>query len=256
MVEMQENIGLLLPVAVPIGAGAAILLIKKIRQNRKGLLSVVLGTLLLEMVLVVWALMAGGQMLLWKITETIPLFFAVDSVSRLFAALTVGVWLLVGVYSVSYMKHESDEHSFFGYYLIVLGVLIGLDFSGNLVTMYVFYELMTLTSLPLVLHERTKEAVQAGLKYLFYSVAGAFLALFGIFVLVQMGGNAAFTPGGTLVRLAEGGMESVMKNNPSSIPVNEGLFLGAMCCLLIGFGAKAGMFPLHGWLPTDRKSVV
>ena len=74
MVEMQENIGLLLPVAVPIGAGAAILLIKKIRQNRKGLLSVVLGTLLLEMVLVVWALMAGGQMLLWKITETIPLF--------------------------------------------------------------------------------------------------------------------------------------------------------------------------------------
>ncbi len=250
MVEMQENIGLLLPVAVPIGAGAAILLIKKIRQNRKGLLSVVLGTLLLETVLVMWALMVGGQMLLWNITETIPLFFAVDSVSRLFAALTVGVWLLVGIYSVSYMKHEREEHSFFGYYLIVLGVLIGLDFSGNLVTMYVFYEMMTLTSLPLVLHERTKEAVQAGLKYLFYSVAGAFLALFGIFVLVQMGGNAAFTPGGTLVRLAEGGMESVMKNNPSSIPVNEGLFLGAMCCLLIGFGAKAGMFPLHGWLPT------
>ena len=114
MVEMQENIGLLLPVAVPIGAGAAILLIKKIRQNRKGLLSVVLGTLLLETVLVMWALMVGGQMLLWNITETIPLFFAVDSVSRLFAALTVGVWLLVGIYSVSYMKHEREEHSFFG----------------------------------------------------------------------------------------------------------------------------------------------
>ena len=216
MVEMQENIGLLLPVAVPIGAGAAILLIKKIRQNRKGLLSVVLGTLLLETVLVMWALMVGGQMLLWNITETIPLFFAVDSVSRLFAALTVGVWLLVGIYSVSYMKHEREEHSFFGYYLIVLGVLIGLDFSGNLVTMYVFYEMMTLTSLPLVLHERTKEAVQAGLKYLFYSVAGAFLALFGIFVLVQMGGNAAFTPGGTLVRLAEGGMESSWRDVLSS----------------------------------------
>ena len=71
----------------------------------------------------------------------------------------------------------------------MLGVLTALDFSANLVTFYVCYEMMTLTSLPLVLHEMTKEAVMAGLKYLFYSVAGAFLALFGIFYLYGAAGS-------------------------------------------------------------------
>ncbi len=115
-------------------------------------------------------------------------------------------------------------------------MLIGLDFSANLVTMYVFYELMTLTSLPLVLHELTKDAVMAGLKYLFYSVAGAFLALFGILFLASISGTLAFTPGGVL-----GGV---------SLAGKEGILLAAVCCMLLGFGTKAGMFPMHGWLPT------
>ena len=98
------------------------------------------------------------------------------------------------------------------------------------------YEMMTLTSLPLVLHEMTKEAVMAGLKYLFYSVAGAFLALFGIFYLYGAAGSLTFTPGGVSMGL--------------SINGHEGLFLGAVCFMLVGFVTKAGMFPLHGWLPT------
>ncbi len=99
----------------------------------------------------------------------------------------------------------------------------------------VFYELMTLTSLPLVLHERTREAVMAGLKYLFYSVAGAFLALFGIFFLAGTADTLTFTPGGVL--------------DAASLAGKEGLLLAAVCCMLVGFGTKAGMFPLHGWLP-------
>ena len=96
--------------------------------------------------------------------------------------------------------------------------------------------MMTLTSLPLVLHEMTKKAVMAGLKYLFYSVAGAFLALYGIFYLYGAEGSLTFTPGGVSMGLPLNG--------------HEGLFLGAVCCMLVGFGTKAGMFPLHGWLPT------
>lgn len=250
MYEVGENMGLLLPVAVPIGAGLAVLLSKSLDHNRRALLAVVLGTLLVEAGLAAGALLAGGTLTLWKMTENITLMLGVDTVSRLFAALTAGVWLLVGIYSASYMAHEHEERRFFGYYLIVLGVLTGLDFSANLITMYVFYELMTLTSLPLVLHERTKEAVMAGLKYLFYSVAGAFLALFGIFVLIQICGNETFRPGGVIARLSDGAMVSIMRNSVSPVCPGEGLFLAAMFCILVGFGAKAGMFPLHGWLPT------
>lgn len=231
---MEGNVGLLFPVVLPVAAGVSVLLHKGFWRNRGRLMAMVLGTLLLEAGLVFLALSGGGSLLLWQLTKEVPLVLAVDGVSRLFALLTAAVWLLVGIYSVSYMKHEREEHRFFGFYLIVLGVLIGLDFSANLVTMYIFYELMTLTSLPLVLHERTKEAVAAGLKYLFYSVAGAFLALFGIFFLLEACGSQVFTPGGVMV----------------GAPGQEGLLLAAVFCILAGFGAKAGMFPLHGWLPT------
>lgn len=90
----------------------------------------------------------------------------------------------------------------------------------------------------------------AGLKYLFYSVAGAFLALFGIFVLIRICGNQTFTPGGVIRCLDDGTMVCILRDSIGTERIGQGLFLGAMLCILIGFGAKAGMFPLHGWLPT------
>ena len=251
MYAIEENIILLLPVVLPAVSGTAILLYPGFRSNRRLLMTAVLGTLLVEPAFVALALAAGGGLVLWQLTKTVALSLHVDGISRLFAALTAGVWLLVGIYSVSYMKHEREEHRFFGFYLIVLGVLVGLDFSGNLITLYVFYELMTLTSLPLVLHERTKEAVAAGLKYLFYSVAGAFLALFGIFLLMQICGNQPFMPGGMIMQMPGEGLVSVREGLEGNGSFGrEGLFLAAVFCMLVGFGAKAGMFPLHGWLPT------
>lgn len=245
---MDTNVILLLPVLVPIIMGVLVLTVKGIRKRRKVLAGLVAGTLAAGVLLTAAALACGGRITLWHMTGSISIPFrdssyrglsivlAVDGVSRLFAALTSAVWFLVGIYSISYMTHERDEYRFFGFYLIVLGVLIALDFSANLVTFYVFYEMMTLTSLPLVLHEMSKEAVMAGLKYLFYSVAGAFLALFGIFYLYSVAESLNFTPGGVAMR--------------ASLAGHEGMLLAAVCCMLVGFGTKAGMFPLHGWLPT------
>lgn len=233
---MDTNVMLLLPILVPIVMGVLVLTVKELRRSRRVLTLIVLGTLAAGVLLTWRALINGDSLTLWQMAGGISITLRVDGISRLFAALTSAVWLLVGIYSISYMTHEKDEHRFFGFYLIVLGVLIALDFSANLVTFYVFYELMTLTSLPLVLHEMTKEAVMAGLKYLFYSVAGAFLALFGIFCLYGLAETLTFTPGGVAMR--------------DSLAGNEGLLLGAVCCMLVGFGTKAGMFPLHGWLPT------
>lgn len=234
--EMDNNVILLLPVLIPIAAGILLLTVKKLRESRKVMACFVTAVLAAGAVSALAAVETGGTFTVWKMTAAITIALHVDEISRLFAVLTASVWLVVGIYSITYMTHERDEFRFFGFYLIVLGVLIGLDFSANLVTLYVFYEMMTLTSLPLVLHELTKEAVMAGLKYLFYSVAGAFLALFGILFLASVSGNLTFTPGGVL-----GGLDLSGK---------EGILLAAVLCMLIGFGTKAGMFPLHGWLPT------
>ncbi len=235
---MNNNMFLLVPVLVPVVAGACLLLGRGTAvPGGKGRVNMVtLAVLALELAAVALALGKGGGLELLQITDTITIAWRVDAVACLFAALTCAVWFLVGIYAVDYMSHEHGQARYFGFYLIVLGVLVGLDFSSNLVTMYVFYELMTLASLPLVLHEQTKDAVMAGLKYLFYSVAGAFLALFGIFFLANVAPSLEFVPGGVLAGVDLAG--------------KEGLLLASACCMVIGFGAKAGMFPLHGWLPT------
>lgn len=173
---------------------------------------------------------------LWNLTDMLELVMRVDNLTRLFVGMTAAAWLLGGVFAFEYMKHEENEDRYFGFYLIVLGVLIGLDHAGNLVTLYLFFEMMTLTSLPLVLHNLSHEAVMAGLKYLFYSVAGAFAALFGIFYLYANGLASDFEPGGYLLKL-------------SSIR-HPYMILFVLMLMIAGFGTKAGMFPMHGWLPT------
>ena len=102
--------------------------------------------------------------------------------------------------------------------------------------MYLFFELATLMSVPMVLHDRTPEALGAAKKYLFYSVGGAFLGLCAIFFLAHFCDAAEFRAGGALDPAV------VAKYAPQ---LRIFVFLG-----LVGFGAKAGMYPLHGWLPT------
>ena len=105
---------------------------------------------------------AGNTLLLFSLVDEIPVFFAVDTIGKIFAGIVIFVFLMAGFFSFVYMSHEHHEKRYYGFYLITFGVLMGLCFSGNLVTLYLFYEFMTLVSVPLVLHSGSKEAVLAG----------------------------------------------------------------------------------------------
>lgn len=174
------------------------------------------------------------ELTLLQLTDVLKISFRADELSLLFAALTTVMWILVGIYSFGYMAHEKRKGRYAFFYVLVYVVLIGLDFSANLITMYLFYELMTLSSLPLILHEMKAESISAAMKYLYYSIAGAFLALFGIFVLSQYAPTMEFVSGGS---------------TSTDMMAHSGLILAAVFCMIVGFGAKAGMFPLHAWLP-------
>ncbi len=236
---------ILIPIFLPIALGVVFLLPvckKQIgdddnQQSLSRLHWIVVIGLSVSIALALYAAWIGKQSFtLLQLMENISIYFQVDDISRLFVTLISVVWLLVAVYAFVYMKHEGRQRQFFGFYLIVYGVLMALSFSGNLVTMYLFYEIMTLTSMPLVLHSRTHESIMAALKYLFYSMCGAYLGLFGIFVLYRNCESITFTAGGVLDAAAVGG--------------NTTLILAAVMAMIVGFGAKAGMFPLHAWLPT------
>ena len=163
---MNGNLLFLLPVLVPVLFGLAAWRARSVR-GRHALCTIGLCANLL----VTWGLIVlcpGQELTLWRITPTLPICFHMDGIARLFLGLVSLVWLLVGVYSYEYMTHEENEEKFDLFFMISLGVLMGLGMSANLVTLYMFYELMTLLTLPLVIHTRTREAVAAGIKYLVY----------------------------------------------------------------------------------------
>lgn len=237
------GIWILLPIILPIVVGT-FLLISSFRQHvkseqdtaAKNLKAIVLATLSASVFVALYAAWTGEKSVeLFSIMKGLPICFEVDALTALFVTVVSIVWLLVGFYAFPYMAHEGEEKRFFGFYLVVYGVLMGLNFSGNLVTLYLFYELMTVTSMPMVLHNGSREAIMAALKYLFYSMCGAYMALFGIFVLNKYCDTLAFTQGGSL--------------NQELVQGHETIVLIAIMLMLIGFGVKAGMFPLHAWLP-------
>ena len=205
--------------------------------SEKSLYGYVGFTLILSIIITLSAAWTGNyEIELFRLLDTIPVYFHVDKVGKFFITIVAVVWLAVGMYSVPYMKHEGGEKRYYGFLLLCFSILTGFIFAGNLITMYLFYELITLVSMPFVMHNGTKEAVRAARKYLFYSLCGAYGGLFGIYFLYRYCGSLAFMAGGTL--------------DMDAVRGHEGILLIAVFVMLLGFGVKAGMLPLHAWLPT------
>ncbi|MGN0377561.1 MAG: complex I subunit 5 family protein [Suilimivivens sp.] len=173
--------------------------------------------------------------LLFNLTENLPILFKIDEMGLIFAGMTIIVFLCTGLFSVEYMKHDQKQKRFYLFYVLVFIILIALCFAGNLITFYLFFELLTLASMILVLHNGSKEAIMAGLKYLFYSLCGAYMVLFGLYFISKYGNTLTFSEGGVINQeLAKG---------------HTGLLLAAAFVMILGFSVKAGMFPMHAWLP-------
>ena len=227
---------LILSILFPVLLGLVIL-IKREFKSRTVLLALT-GVGLTVTAALGMGVVFGGEteLMLFSFGKNLDFYFHVDSMGKFFAVIVNVVWVLAGFYAFEYMKHEQEETRFFGFYVMVHGILHGLVFAGGMVTFYLFYELMTLLSVPLILHNRSKDAIKGGLKYLFYSLFGAYMVLFGLFFLNRFADSLTFIPGGTL--------------NLSTIAGNETLMLVVSLSMIIGFSVKAGMFPLHAWLPT------
>jgi multicomponent Na+:H+ antiporter subunit D len=159
----------------------------------------------------------------------------VDAFGLVFGLLASGLWVLTSLYSIGYMRslQEHAQTRYFFCFALALSATVGIAFSANLLTLYIFYEILTLSTWPLVAHKETPEALAAGRKYLVYTLTSSTLILFSAAAIFVQTGTLDFTPGGFLAgRVAEG-----------MLP----LFLAL---LLFGFGVKAAIMPIHEWLPS------
>lgn len=176
----------------------------------------------------------AGTLTLFRLSERAAFALRLDGLGQAFALMLAILWPLTTAYAFEYMEHEGRENTFYAWFTLTYGVVSGIALSADLLTLYLFYEVMTLTTLPLVMHAMDGQARYAGRKYLLYSVGGASCAFITLASATIHGGGADFTLGGLL----------------DIGPVASDRMLGAYILGFIGFGAKAAVFPLHGWLPT------
>ena len=165
----------------------------------------------------------------------IELTLRADALGMIFALVASLLWLVTSFYSIGYMR-GLDEHSqtrYFAAFAGSVGAALGVSFASNLVSLYVFYELLTVATFPLVAHDESETARQAGRKYLTYTFGGGVAVLAGTVLVFWTTGTVAFTPGG-IAALA------------SADPV---IARAAFALLAGGFGVKAALMPVHSWLP-------
>jgi multicomponent Na+:H+ antiporter subunit D len=168
-------------------------------------------------------LLPGLDLLLWA-----------DAFAIFFTTLSAVLWLVTTVYAVGYLEESAHRSRFFGFFSLCVTATMGVAMAGNLFTFFIFYELLTLSTYPLVIHRGTRQALQAGKTYLKYTLGGGTLLLLGIVWLYALAGPRDFTERGMLEPL---GPEYAWQ-------------LRVIFMLLIGgFGVKAALVPLHGWLP-------
>jgi formate hydrogenlyase subunit 3/multisubunit Na+/H+ antiporter MnhD subunit len=170
-----------------------------------------------------------------RISAEIPvlvdhLYFLVDPFGMLFALFTTFVWFCATLHSLDYMKHEKNHDRFHTTSLVVLSAMLGVVLAGDLITLYLFFEMLGLVAFLFVIHTETDDAKQASIKYIWMTVLGGFALIGGIFLTYALGHTGAIGP----IPL-EGGTETLRW-------VTFGL-------LVLGFGVKAGMLPVHVWLP-------
>lgn len=226
---------ILLPVIFPIIAGACLLPVKF--SDRKARQRVVLPIIVLNAIFALYAIFFAdsGAITIFRFSNRLSLALHVDGLSKIFGTMVSLLWIPTTIYAFEYMTHEGHEDRFFSFFTMTFGVVIGIAFADNFLTMYLFYEFLTLVTLPIVMHQFDNKARHAGKTYVLYMMFGASLAFIGFVFVLFYGTTTDFVYGGVL--------------NPDLIAGNEQMLRLVFVLAFFGFGVKAAVFPFYRWLP-------
>ncbi|KAA6187685.1 monovalent cation/H+ antiporter subunit D family protein [Thiohalocapsa marina] len=229
-------IGIVLALVIPLGAMGGIWLFHGRPEQRERVTLVAAGLLLLVVLSLLPSVLAGLRPE-WVFAELFPgiaIAFRVEPLGMLFALVAALLWPINSVYSIGYMRGNNEPHQtrFYGYFALALFATMGIAFAANLVTLFVFYELLTLSTYPLVTHKGNDAARAAGRVYLGILITTSIgLLLPAILWVWSLTGTTDFTVGGLVGDKLQGPWLGLL------------LFL-----FMFGIG-KAALMPIHRWLP-------
>ena len=178
-----------------------------------------------------------GKLYEFEVMELIPdvgLAFKVDALGLLFALVSVSLWIPTTIFSMGFLRplKRHAQTRFFFFFAIAISSAVGVAFSANLLTLFIFYEVLSLSTYPLVTHHQDDDAIKGGRKYLTYLLGTSVaLALPAMIIVYERTGNLNFTNGGVLADVT-----------------STTLLVVLLVMFLFGF-AKAGLMPFHAWLP-------
>ena len=227
---------ILLTILIPL-AGAALIAVTGARPNlREGMTLATAGLLFATVIALVPGVAAGGrpEVTVIEMLPGLPLYFSVEPLGMLFGLIASGLWIVNSVYSIGYMRgnKEANQTRFYVCFALALASTMGIAFAGNMMTLFVFYEALTLTTYPLVTHKGNDEARRGGRTYLGILLSTSIgLLLLAILWTWQATGTLTFAPGG------------ILAGKVSEPVVGILLFL-----YMFGIG-KAALMPIHRWLP-------
>lgn len=223
--------------AVLVSLTAVPFIIRSRSPNIREVWTFLAGLIKFGIVISMLPIVLNGQTVIYSLIEVLPgiaIKFRVDAFGLLFAIVSSFLWIITSAYSIGYMRglHEHSQTRFFAFFAISLSATVGVAFSANLFTMYMFYEMLSLATYPLVTHHQDKEARSSGRKYLLYLLGTSIGFLLPAILMVYIfSGTLEFASMGIV-----GGTQSM------------GLITLMLLLFVFGF-AKAAIMPLHSWLP-------
>lgn len=170
----------------------------------------------------------------FQVVGGIDFVLRADALGVMFAGLSSLLWLCTTIYAIGYLEGSANRKRFFGFFSLCVASTLGIALSDNLFTFLIFYEMLTLSTYPLVVHSGTDKALNAGRVYLRYTLTAGVVLLLGTVLLYSLTGEHSFS--------SEEGLGDYLNDH-------RGLLTLIFALLVGGLAVKAAMVPLHGWLP-------
>ena len=224
-------------IAVLVSLCAVPLLILSKRSNVRETWTFVAAVAKFLLIISMLPVILKGNQIVYTLAEVVPgaaIKFRVDPLGMLFALVASSLWILTSAYSIGYMRtlKEHSQTRYFCFFAVALSATIGVAFSANLLTMYLFYEMLSLATYPLVTHHQDKEGRASGRKYLTYILGTSIgLLLPAMIISYNLAGTLEFASQGFLAGTC-----------------SKELVVMLLVFFIFGF-AKAAIMPFHGWLP-------